>query len=102
MRQHRLATRGFGDDRLGKAVAAGECQIAVTNSYYLARLMRPGNPDDRAVAEKVGVVTSYISMMESGQKFPNLEMFFALATALEIRASALILAMEAHHTNDHQ
>ena len=54
------------------------------------------------LAEKVGVVTSYISMMESGQKFPNLEMFFALATALEIRASALILAMEAHHTNDHQ
>ncbi len=54
------------------------------------------------LAEKVGVVTSYISMMESGQKFPNLEMLFALATALEIRASALILAMEAHHTNDHQ
>jgi len=37
-------------------VAAGECQIAVTNSYYLARLMRSSKPEDRAVAEKVGVV----------------------------------------------
>ena len=45
-----------GDTDQIKAVAAGECQIAVTNSYYLARMMRSGNPDDRAVAEKVGVV----------------------------------------------
>jgi len=30
--------------------------VAISNSYYLARLMRSGNPADRAVAEKVGVV----------------------------------------------
>lgn len=54
------------------------------------------------LAEKVGVVTSYISMMESGQKFPNLEMLFALGAALEITASVLIQAMEEHHTSDHQ
>lgn len=46
------------------------------------------------LAEKVGVVTSYISMMESGQKFPNLEMLFALAEALEIAASEIVIEME--------
>ena len=45
-----------GDTDQIKGVAAGECQIAVTNSYYLARLMRSTKPEDRAVAEKVGVV----------------------------------------------
>lgn len=54
------------------------------------------------LAEKVGVVTSYISMMESGQKFPNLEMLFALGAALEITASALIQAMETQHASPHQ
>ncbi|MEO8281127.1 MAG: extracellular solute-binding protein [Ideonella sp.] len=45
-----------GDTDQIKAVASGECQIALTNSYYLARLMRSTKPDDRAVVEKVGMV----------------------------------------------
>ena len=45
-----------GDTDQIKAVASGECQIGVTNSYYLARMMRSGKPEDRAVVEKVGVV----------------------------------------------
>jgi len=45
-----------GDTDQIKAVASGECSIALTNSYYLARLMRSANPADRAVMEKVGVV----------------------------------------------
>ena len=49
------APKGGDTDQI-KAVAAGECQIAVTNSYYLARMMRSNNPEDRAVVEKVGVV----------------------------------------------
>ena len=49
------APKGGDTDQI-KAVAAGECQIGVTNSYYLARLMRSNNPEDRAVVEKVGVV----------------------------------------------
>ena len=49
------APKGGDTDQI-KAVAAGECQIAVTNSYYLARLMRSGKPEDQAVVEKVGVV----------------------------------------------
>jgi len=45
-----------GDTDQIKAVASGECQIAVTNSYYLARLMRSSKPEDVAVANKVGAV----------------------------------------------
>jgi iron(III) transport system substrate-binding protein len=45
-----------GDTDQIKAVASGECGIAVTNTYYLARLMRSTNPADKAVIERVGVV----------------------------------------------
>lgn len=45
-----------GDTDQIKGVASGECGVAVTNSYYLARLMRSTNPSDKAIAEKVGVV----------------------------------------------
>ena len=49
------APKGGDTDQI-KAVAAGECDIAVTNSYYLARLMRSDKPEDKAVVDKVAVV----------------------------------------------
>lgn len=45
-----------GDTDQIKAAATGECQIALTNSYYLARLMRSSKPDDQAIVERLGVV----------------------------------------------
>lgn len=45
-----------GDTDQIKAVASGECGVAVTNTYYLARLMRSTNPADKAVTERVGMV----------------------------------------------
>ena len=45
-----------GDTDQIKAVASGECGIALTNTYYLARLMRSTAPEDKAVVEKVAVV----------------------------------------------
>ncbi|MCW7537806.1 Fe(3+) ABC transporter substrate-binding protein [Aquabacterium sp. A7-Y] len=45
-----------GDTDQIKAVASGECRIALTNTYYLARMMRSNKPEDRQVVEKVGVV----------------------------------------------
>ncbi len=45
-----------GDTDQIKGVASGECGVAVTNTYYLARMMRSGNAADRAVTEKIGVV----------------------------------------------
>lgn len=45
-----------GDTDQVRAVASGECAIAVTNTYYLARLMRSEKPDDKSVMEKVAMV----------------------------------------------
>ncbi len=45
-----------GDTDQIKAAASGECQIALTNSYYVARLMRSDKAEDKAVMEKVAVV----------------------------------------------
>ena len=45
-----------GDTDQIKAAASGECSIAVTNTYYLARLMRSEKTDDKTVVEKIGVV----------------------------------------------
>lgn len=45
-----------GDTDQIKGVGSGECQIAVTNTYYIARLIRSSNPEERALMERVGVV----------------------------------------------
>jgi iron(III) transport system substrate-binding protein len=45
-----------GDTDQIKAVASGECAIALTNTYYLARMMRSGKPEDRTAIERIGVV----------------------------------------------
>lgn len=45
-----------GDTDQIKSVASGECGVAVTNTYYLARLMRSDKAEDKAVVQKVGVV----------------------------------------------
>jgi iron(III) transport system substrate-binding protein len=43
-----------GDTDQLKAVAAGLGDIALSNSYYLARLAASDKPEDRAVADKLG------------------------------------------------
>lgn len=45
-----------GDTDQIKGVASGECAIAVTNSYYLGRIMRSENAEDKAIMDRVGVV----------------------------------------------
>ncbi len=45
-----------GDTDQIKAVAAGECGIAITNSYYLARLMRSDKAEDKAVVDQIAAV----------------------------------------------
>ena len=45
-----------GDTDQIKAVASGECGIALTNTYYLARLMRSTAPEDKLVVDRVSVV----------------------------------------------
>lgn len=45
-----------GDTDQIKAVASGECGVALSNSYYAARLLRSSKPEDKAVMEKVGLL----------------------------------------------
>ena len=47
--------KGGDTDQL-LAVAAGECDIALGNTYYFARLMKSDKPEDRAAVEKIGVI----------------------------------------------
>jgi iron(III) transport system substrate-binding protein len=47
--------KGGDTDQL-TAVAAGECDIALANTYYYVRLMKSDKPAERAVAEKIGVI----------------------------------------------
>jgi iron(III) transport system substrate-binding protein len=49
------APKGGDTDQI-KAVAAGECGVAISNSYYIARLLRSDKPADKQAMEKVGVV----------------------------------------------
>lgn len=45
-----------GDTDQIKAVAAGECGVAISNSYYYARLMRSTKPEDRKLVESTGLI----------------------------------------------
>ena len=47
--------RGGDTDQI-RAVATGECGVALTNTYYLVRLMRSDKPADREIVERIGVV----------------------------------------------
>ena len=47
--------KGGDTDQL-KAVAAGLCDVTVSNQYYYARLARSAKPDEKQVADKLGIV----------------------------------------------
>ena len=49
------APKGGDTDQI-RAVAAGECQVALANSYYVARLLRSDKPEDKEVVSKIAVV----------------------------------------------
>ena len=47
--------RGGDTDQI-KAVASGECGVALANTYYLARLMRSDKPEDKELMSRIGIV----------------------------------------------
>jgi iron(III) transport system substrate-binding protein len=49
------APKGGDTDQL-RAVAAGECGVALANSYYVARMMRSTAPEDQKAMAALGVV----------------------------------------------
>jgi len=46
--------RGGDTDQL-RGVAAGECDVAVVNTYYYVRLMKSDRPEDRQLVERVAI-----------------------------------------------
>ena len=49
------APKGGDTDQI-KGIASGECAIGLSNTYYVARMMRSTNAEDRAAMDKVGVI----------------------------------------------
>jgi len=49
------APKGGDTDQI-KAVAAGECGVTISNTYYVARLLRSTKPEEIKLMEKVGIV----------------------------------------------
>lgn len=49
------APKGGDTDQI-KAVSAGECGVALSNTYYVARLLRSTKVEDLKMMEKIGVV----------------------------------------------
>lgn len=47
--------KGGDSDQL-KAVAAGECDVTISNQYYYARLLRSQKPDEKQAGERLGIV----------------------------------------------
>ena len=45
-----------GDTDQIRAVAAGVGSLAVSNTYYLARLLKSAKPEDREAAQKIGII----------------------------------------------
>jgi len=45
-----------GDIDQIRAIAAGECQVAISNHYYYLRLATSADPNEKAVADAVGVI----------------------------------------------
>lgn len=51
-----LARQPEGNDTAQiKAVASGQGDIAIANSYYIARLLKSDKADEKAIAQKIGV-----------------------------------------------
>lgn len=73
------APKGGDTDQI-KAVASGECGVAITNTYYAARLVHSTKPDERQIMEKVRVV------------FPN-----QATTGTHINVSGAAVARHAKH-----
>ncbi|MCC7040081.1 MAG: Fe(3+) ABC transporter substrate-binding protein [Burkholderiales bacterium] len=49
------APKGGDTDQI-RAVAAGECSVALANSYYYARILRSSKPEDKEIVARTGLV----------------------------------------------
>lgn len=52
------------------------------------------------LADRMDVSPSYISMLESGKRYPSIEMLIRLATALEASPGAMLDFMASRYSDD--
>lgn len=67
--------------------------IALPKAVLRQFCMEKGLTQDQ-LSEMVGVASPFISMLESGHKYPNIEKVFKLTDALAVRPGAMLDAVE--------
>ena len=58
--------------------------------YVLVRCRKMKGLTQEQLSERAGISLSFLGMLESGRRHPNIAMFFRLASALDVRPSHLI------------
>ena len=53
------------------------------------------------LADRMDVSTSYVSMLESGKRYPSIEMLIRIAQALEVRPGAMLDCIAEHLPGNH-
>lgn len=62
--------------------------------YVLVRCRKARGLTQEQLSERVGISLSFLSMMEIGQRHPNVDMIFKLAKGLDMYPSELIKELE--------
>ncbi|MFR7950082.1 MAG: helix-turn-helix domain-containing protein [Acutalibacteraceae bacterium] len=62
--------------------------------FILKRYRHEKGLTQEQLSERIGISNSFLGMIETGRKRPNIDMLFRIATALEVRPSTLITAQE--------
>ena len=62
--------------------------------YVLVRCRKAHELTQEQLSERAGISLSFLSMLEIGQRHPNVDMVFKLAKGLEMSPSELIAELE--------
>ena len=63
--------------------------------YVLKRYRERQKMTQDILSKEIGVSTSFYGMMETGRKWPNIDMLFRIAAALRVPPAELVAALDA-------
>ncbi len=69
----------------------------ITKEHFpvvLRRFRHDAGLTQEQLSERIGISTSYFGMMEVGQRWPNVDMLFRIADALEVAPDVLVKALD--------
>ena len=75
-----------------------EREQQITRRHFhpvLRRFRQKAGLTQEQMAERMDVSVGFFGMMEVGKRWPNIDMLFRIASALEVRPGELIDALEA-------